>query len=138
MQRLPIDLLRPGMTLAEGVRDSRGRIMIGSCMALTETHISYLKRRSVKSVQVLGIPFPGVYQSPGSRLKNRLDFLDRAFEHRATTSCMNLFKEALKTQALMRYKRDQAAGQKYANLEIKMFGAPGRAFPPDPVEDSNS
>lgn len=56
MQRLPLDLLKPGMVLAKAVLNEKGMALCGEGTELSAAMIERLKRMCVNSVVVKGQP----------------------------------------------------------------------------------
>lgn len=56
MQRLPLDLLKPGMVLAKAVLNEKGMALCGEGAELSAAMIERLKHMSVSSVIVKGHP----------------------------------------------------------------------------------
>lgn len=52
-QILPLESLRPGMRLAEAIRDRLGNIMLTEGTTLTEVHLAALGQRGIASVLIL-------------------------------------------------------------------------------------
>ncbi|MDR3395558.1 MAG: hypothetical protein P4L70_11205 [Parasulfuritortus sp.] len=51
-QLLPLDQLRPGMHLAEAIRDRLGNVMLPEGLCLSEQHLSSLLQRGVSTAMV--------------------------------------------------------------------------------------
>lgn len=52
-QILPLESLRPGMRLAEAIRDRHGNIMLTENTELTDSHLAALRQRGIASAMVL-------------------------------------------------------------------------------------
>ncbi len=52
-QVLPVNSLRPGMRLAEAIRDRLGNIMLVEGVELTEAHLSALAQRGIGSAMIV-------------------------------------------------------------------------------------
>jgi len=57
-QILPLESLRPGMRLAEAIRDRLGNIMLTEGTTLTEAHLAALGQRGIASVLILPVRIP--------------------------------------------------------------------------------
>lgn len=98
MQRLPIDLLTPGMVLAKAVLNEKGMALCGEGAELSAAMIDRLRRMSVSSVVVKGHPV-----DLGEEAKSReeqLAEMQARFAHVAGDPLMERIKAAV-GQAIM-------------------------------------
>lgn len=51
-QILPLESVRPGMRLAEAIRDRLGNVMLAADITLTEAHLSALAQRGIASAKI--------------------------------------------------------------------------------------
>ena len=102
MQKIPLRLARPGMTLAQPLMDAEGRMLVGVGAELTEGVIARLEAAGIRSLSIRGA------MSPGASFRGQaLGRLDHLFRKRMD----DRFMAALKTM-LEEYLKQHVAREK--------------------------
>jgi hypothetical protein len=76
-QRIPLADARPGMVLADVVRDERGNILLSQGMVLTETLLAALARHAILTLAILAAEQDGPPPVDAEAVQARLDQLFR-------------------------------------------------------------
>ncbi|HEX8979926.1 MAG TPA: hypothetical protein VF811_09490 [Parasulfuritortus sp.] len=87
-QLLPLDQIRPGMQLAEAIRDRLGNVMLPEGLALTEQHLDSLNQRGVASAMIRLDNLPVSQAEREAHIKSIRSRLDRLF-HRSLDDPLN-------------------------------------------------
>ena len=103
MQKIPVNLARPGMTLAKPVKREDGLVIVGEKTELSEAIIARLDNMGIKRIVVEGEPVDMSGEGGGSAAK-RVERMDHLFRKHAGDKWMMKFKAILK-----RYFKAKAA-----------------------------
>lgn len=76
-QLIPLADARPGMVLADVVRDERGNILLSQGMVLTETLLAALARHDIAAVAILAAAQDGPPPIDAEAVQARLDHVFR-------------------------------------------------------------
>jgi hypothetical protein len=117
MQKIPIDLARPGMKLARPVLKEGGMVIMAEGMELTDSLIARLAAMKIDRITVQGNPVDLGGAGAGTRYAERVERLDVLFRRYGADKWMVRVKERM-----ARYFRIKAAAQ-----EARMKAAQGDA-----------
>lgn len=90
MPRIPIDMITPGMRLAEPVTNKNGLILINEGTELTETIIEKLKNMNLQSLRIKG------ESGPSNTKEEMLAALDERFKRVKSKPLMITIKNIIK------------------------------------------
>ncbi|MBP9560886.1 MAG: hypothetical protein KBE27_03600 [Syntrophorhabdaceae bacterium] len=90
MLRIPIDMITPGMRLAEPVTNKNGLILINEGTELTETIIEKLKNMDLQSLRIKG------ESGPSNTKEEMLAALDERFKRVKSKPLMITIKNIIK------------------------------------------
>ncbi|HBE95140.1 MAG TPA: hypothetical protein DD766_00465 [Desulfovibrio sp.] len=79
MQKIPLNLAKPGMKLAKAVTRDNGMVVMGPGMELTESHLERLRSMEVDRITVEGNPLEGGSSGVDTSAAHRLERLDHLF-----------------------------------------------------------
>jgi len=113
MQKIPIDLARPGMKLARPVLKDGGMVIMAEGMELTDSLIARLATMKIDRITVAGHPVDLGGAGGGTRYAERVQRLEVLFRRYGEDRWMARVKERM-----VRYFRIKAAAQ-----EAKMKAA---------------
>ena len=119
MQKIPIDLAKPGMKLAKPVTKEGGMTIMAEGMELNENHISRLQAMEIDRITVQGHPVDMGGAGSGTKWGERLERLDY------------LFRRHTEDKWMMRFK-----GRMGQYLQIKAAAQEARMKAMDAVEES--
>ena len=114
MQKIPIDLARPGMKLAKAVVKEGGMTIMAEDMELTESLISRLENMKVDRITVQGHPVEMGGAGSGTVYAERVERLDVLFRRYTADKWMMRVKDRM-TQ----YFRIKAAAQEARKKAIE-------------------
>ena len=101
MQKIPLNLAKPGMKLAKSVTNDRGVTLCGAGTELTEETIARLSGMDVKRITVVGHPVD--MGGEEKSLSERMDELHARFRNVEADPLMkkikNIFLEVLREEA---------------------------------------
>jgi len=106
MQKIPIDLAKPGMKLARAVTKENGMTIMAENMELTESLISRLENMKVDRITVHGHPVDMGGAGAGTVYAERIKRLDHLFRRLGDDKWMMRVKERMG-----QYFRIKAAAQ---------------------------
>lgn len=106
MQKIPIDLARPGMKLGKSVTKDNGMTIMAEGMELTESLISRLENMKVDRITVQGHPVDMGGAGSGTVYAERIERLDVLFRRYVNDKWMMRVKERM-----AQYFRIKAAAQ---------------------------
>ena len=106
MQKIPIDLARPGMKLGRAVTKENGMTIMAEGMELTESLISRLENMNVDRITVQGHPVDIGGAGSGTVYAERIQRLDHLFRRLGEDKWMMRVK-----QRMAQYFRIKAAAQ---------------------------
>ena len=95
MQKIPIDLAKPGMKLAKPVTKEGGMTIMAEDMELNENHISRLQAMEIERITVQGHPVDMGGAGSGTKWGERLERLDYLFRRHAEDKWMMRLKERM-------------------------------------------
>ncbi|MBG0791055.1 MAG: hypothetical protein H0S80_11215 [Desulfovibrionaceae bacterium] len=95
MQKIPIDLARPGMKLAKPVTKEGGMTIMAEGMELTEGHIGRLETMNIERITVQGHPVDMGGAGAGTKYAERLERLDHLFRKHSGDKWMTRVKERM-------------------------------------------
>ncbi len=121
MQKIPIDLARPGMKLAKAVVKEGGMTIMAEDMELTESLISRLENMKVDRITVQGHPVEMGGAGSGTVYAERIERLDVLFRRYTADKWMMRVKDRM-TQ----YFRIKAAAQEARKKAIEALEAEGQ------------
>ncbi len=90
MPRIPIDMITPGMCLAEPVTNENGLVLINEGTELTETIIEKLKNMNLQSLRIKG------ESGPSNTKEEMLAALDERFKRVKSKPLMITIKNIIK------------------------------------------
>ncbi len=93
MQKIPLDLARPGMKLARDVTDDQGRVLCGPGVALESQLLEKFKQLGVRFVTVEGHPIKFPWERP---LEEDLNLLEKRFSRVIQDERLMKIKEIIK------------------------------------------
>ena len=93
MQRIPLDLAKPGMKLSKPVKNKRDMILCGAGIDLTEDLISRLSKMDIEWIWVEGHPVDT--GEPEKSLGQQIDQLNMRFKNVAGDALMEKIKKIL-------------------------------------------
>ncbi len=101
-QLLPLDQIRPGMRLAEPIRDRLGNLMLPEGLSLSEQHLNSLLQRGI-STALVAVDEPPM--SPEERQK-QIQAIDDHLNHIFRLSLNNPLNQQLRSMILS-YRMEQ-------------------------------
>ncbi len=116
MQKLPIDLVRPGMVLEKPVLRDNGLVLVAKGTEISDTLLKRLENMDVKSVTVEGHPVHIEGEVPPKSYQERIDSLDHLFRKFKDDPWMNKMKKFIRYY----FTRKLAAEQKAATADKNM------------------
>ncbi|MFH1914634.1 MAG: hypothetical protein ABIK45_10205 [Pseudomonadota bacterium] len=119
MQKIPIDLARPGMKLARSVLKDGGMVIMAEGMELTDSLIARLAAMKIDRITVEGHPVDLGGAGAGTRYAERVERLEVLFRRNGEDKWMARVKERM-----VRYFRIKAAAQE-ARMKAAQDGAAG-------------
>jgi hypothetical protein len=93
MQRIPLELVKPGMKLAKVINNDRGMTLCGAGVELTEALIARLSDMGIKRITVEG--HPTGTSDKGQSLGEQIDALNARFRHVEGDPLMSKVKNIL-------------------------------------------
>ncbi len=93
MQKIPIFLAKPGMKLAQEVKDVQGRVLCGPGVELDQDLIERFERMEVKFLLVEGHPVQFPWERP---LEEELKALEERFSRVAQDEQLQMLKEVIR------------------------------------------
>lgn len=106
MQKIPIDLAKPGMKLAKPVTKEGGMTIMAEGMELNDSHISRLQSMKIERITVQGHPVDMGGAGAGTKWAERQERLDHLFRRHGGDKWMTRVKERMG-----RYFQMKAAAQ---------------------------
>lgn len=106
MQKIPIDLAKPGMKLAKPVTKEGGMTIMAEGMELNDNHINRLQSMSIDRITVKGHPVDMGGAGAGTKWGERQERLDHLFRKHTTDKWMMRVKGRM-----AQYFRIKAAAQ---------------------------
>lgn len=106
MQKIPLNLAKPGMKLAKAVERQDGLTVVGASVELTEALIERMAKMDIQRVVVEGSPVDLSGAGAGTVFSERLARLDHLFRRQARDPWMGKVKAFL-----ARYFEIKAAAQ---------------------------
>lgn len=109
MQRIPLNLARPGMTLAKPVLRDNGLVLVAENTELSESLLERLTRMEIETITVQGHPVDmgDGGENPYSRRAGRLDHL---FRRHADDAWMQRIREHIRQYFQLKSAGAQSAG----------------------------
>jgi hypothetical protein len=101
MQRLPVQLLEPGMVVAREVVNPNGIVLINADTELDERFIARLESMGVQKVMVKGCPVQLADYMPKT-LEHKLEDMERAFSRFQEDSLMQKLRVLVKAHFIQR------------------------------------
>ena len=95
MQKIPIDLAKPGMKLAKPVTKEGGMTIMAEGMELNDSHISRLQSMKIDRITVQGHPVEMGGAGAGTKWAERQERLDHLFRKHANDKWMLRVKERM-------------------------------------------
>ena len=93
MQRIPLELVKPGMKLAKPVNNDRGMTLCSAGVEMTEALIARLSDMGIKRITVEG--HPTGTREKGKSLSQQIDALNARFRHVEEDPLMKKVKNIL-------------------------------------------
>ena len=93
MQKISLELVKPGMKLAKPVNNDRGMTLCGAGVVLTEALIARLSDMGIKRLTVEG--HPTGTNGNGQNLDQQIDALNARFRHVEGNPLMSKVKNVL-------------------------------------------
>jgi hypothetical protein len=92
MQKIPINLAKPGMVLEKPATSETGQVLLAAGVSLTENHIRILANKGIKSIVVKGNPLDleGLASAPS--FEKRIKRMDYLFRHQDDPFMLKLKK----------------------------------------------
>ncbi|MDD3312965.1 hypothetical protein [Pseudodesulfovibrio sp.] len=118
MQKIPIDLARPGMKLARAVTRENGMTIMAEGMELTESLISRLENMKVDRITVQGNPVDMGGAGAGTVYAERIKRLDHLFRRYGGDKWMMRVKDRM-----AQYFRIKAAAQEARRKAMEALDA---------------
>jgi len=118
MQKIPIDLARPGMKLARAVAKENGMTIMAEGMELTESLISRLENMNVDRITVQGNPVDMGGAGSGTVYAERINRLDHLFRRYGADKWMMRVKDRM-----AQYFRIKAAAQEARRKALEALDA---------------
>ncbi len=115
MQKLPLDLVRPGMVLEKPVLRDNGLVLVAKGTEISDTLLKRLENMDVKSVTVEGHPVEIEGQAAPKSYQERIDSLDYLFRRFQDDPWMNKMKKFIRSY----FARKLASEQNAANADEK-------------------
>ena len=96
MQKIPLNLAKPGMRLAKAVLNEKGLVLCGEGVELNDALISRLSNLNINKITVEGHPVnTGVEEKP---LEDQLKDLEERFEKVKSDPLMKMIKDMIERQ----------------------------------------
>jgi hypothetical protein len=95
MQKIPIDLAKPGMKLAKPVTKEGGMTIMAEGMELSDSHIKRLQAMSIDRITVQGHPVDMGGAGSGTKWAERQERLDHLFRRHAQDKWMMRVKNRM-------------------------------------------
>ena len=96
MQKIPLNLAKPGMRLAKAVLNEKGLVLCGEGVELSDALISRLSNLNINKITVEGHPVDtGVEEKP---LSEQLKDLEKRFEKVKSDPLMKMVKDMIERQ----------------------------------------
>ena len=127
MQKIPIDLARPGMKLAKPVTKDNGMTIMAEGMELTESLIERLEGMDIERITVEGQPVDMGGAGAGTRYAERIERLDVLFRRYANDKWMQRVKGRIakyfQLKAAAEEAQQKAQAAKEAEDRAAMLGS---------------
>ena len=116
MQKIPLNLAKPGMKLAKPVMNENGRVLCGEGVELSGMLMEKLEKMDIEKVTVEGFPvdMPGEERKP---LKTQLEELENRFKMVASDPVLAGMKELFKKQIIEKEEERKAYLQNQSSQE---------------------
>lgn len=97
MQKIPLNLAKPGMVLEKPATSESGQVLLAAGIALTENHIRILGNKGLKYIVVKGNPLDleGVATNPS--FEKRIERMEYLFRHYKQDNFMLKMKKFLQS-----------------------------------------
>ena len=96
MQKIPLNLAKPGMRLAKAVLNEKGLVLCGEGVELNDALISRLSNLNINKITVEGHPVDtGVEEKP---LEEQIQDLEKRFEKVKSDPLMKMIKSIFEKQ----------------------------------------
>jgi hypothetical protein len=116
MQRLPMNLLEPGMVVAKPVTNDKGIVLVSEGTELSDRLITRLENMSVGKVMVRGYPVRLAGFTPKS-LQDKLADMEKGFSPVAESETMKRFKVLVKAHFIRKEELMHADAEGPAQTE---------------------
>jgi len=102
-QLLPLDQIRPGMELAEAIRDRLGNIMLPEGVSLTDQHLQSLAQRGIDTALIKLGESPLTPEERQHQIQAINEHLDRIFRLSEDNPLNQELKELIRTYRMEQF-----------------------------------
>ncbi|RQD57634.1 MAG: hypothetical protein D5R98_08745 [Desulfonatronovibrio sp. MSAO_Bac4] len=111
MQKIPLDLAKPGMVLDKPILRNNGQILVAQGTEISESLIGRLENMGISSVTVQGNPVEMEGVTPPKTYQQRIDELDHLFRRYDDDKWMSKMKRFIRSYFKRKIAAQEAASK---------------------------
>lgn len=111
MQKIPLNLVKPGMVLDKPILRDTGQILVAQGTEISESLLSRLENMGISSVTVHGNPVEMEGVTPPKTYQQRIDELDHLFRRYKDDKWMSKMKSFIRSYFKRKIAAEEAAAR---------------------------